>query len=329
MEIEISKDMINKRADVLVLEYLRKNGYRLISRSTLRKFWDKIVSVEGKIIKPSLKLKEDNSINVNLEKLDEEIREDIERLSILPQKGELDVIFEDKDCLVINKRSGVVVHPGVANPVNTLANYVVDYLSRKGEYNSSLKRGGIVHRLDKGVSGLIIFAKQPESQIFFQKQFQDHKVNKVYLAKVEYSKMNENLFGLLGSEKKSVKEVLDSLEKNSFVCDTGWLRLEGYIHRSLLNRIKMRFDSTKKDSTSKYSLSYIKPLSENELLIKIETGRMHQIRASLEYLGINIVGDTLYSTKSGKGGVPDSIELESVLLSLPNLENKIMTFRLK
>ena len=92
--------------------------------------------------------------------------------------------------------------------------------------------------------------------------------------------------------------------------------------------MKMRFTPQKFNNGGKYALTYVKPINENELLIKIETGRMHQIRATLEYLGINIVGDTLYSTKKGKGGVPDSIELTSVLLSFENMRGERETFNL-
>ncbi len=323
MRFQVDGKEKGKRVDIAVLGFLNKGKKQDISRSFLRKYWDILILVNGEDVKPSLKLKEGDDVVLNEDKLQEIIQKDILASEIEGQEGEIEIEYEDENCIVLNKKSGVVVHPGSGNTDKTLANFVVHYLQQKGEYDNKVKRGGVVHRLDKSVSGLILFAKTLEAQKVFQKQFQDHKVVKVYYAKIDRKDSKET------GEKLSVLKELENLEKNNFTPDSSWKKLEGYMCRSRSNRMKMQFTLGGRSPNCKYTLSYIKHISNDELLIKIETGRMHQIRASLEYEKMHIVGDTLYSSVSGNGGVPDSIELKSILLSLKNLDGKRMTFRLE
>ena len=327
MEERVSNDAVGERVDVFVLNILKETSFKLVTRSFLKKYWDNLVLVNEKAAKLSLKLKEGDVVYIDTSLLEQKIKEDTSGLKIVPQKGDLDIVFENSEILILNKVSGVVVHPGAGNSDNTLANYVVGYLQSKGEYDERVKRGGIVHRLDKGVSGLILFAKTLESQIYYQKQFEEHKVVKLYHTRVE----SKNFPAILNEKIKrgvDISSVIKDLESRDFIVDDNWQKLEGYVQRNNVNRMKMRFTPQKFNNGGKYALTYVKPINENELLIKIETGRMHQIRATLEYLGINIVGDTLYSTKKGKGGVPDSIELTSVLLSFENMRGERETFNL-
>ena len=327
MERNVSNDVVGERVDIFVLNILKDTSFKLVTRSFLKKYWDNLVFVNGKVSKPSLKLKENDVVYIDISLLEQKIKEDTSALKIIPQKGNLDVFFENSEILIINKVSGVVVHPGSGNSDNTLANYVVGYLQSKGEYDERVKRGGIVHRLDKGVSGLILFFFFFESQRYYQKQFVVHKVVKLYHTRVE----SKNFLAILKEKIKrgvDISSVIKDLESRDFIVDDNWQKLEGYVQRNNVNRMKMRFTPQKFNNGGKYALTYVKPINENELLIKIETGRMHQIRATLEYLGINIVGDTLYSTKKGKGGVPDSIELTSVLLSFENMRGERETFNL-
>ncbi len=329
MEVVVSQEHVGERIDIFVLSHLKLDGFTTLTRSSLHKYWENLVRVNGKDTKQSLKLKEGDRVDISKELLLESMEKEISSSMILPQKGSLDIVFEDRYCLVVNKKAGVVVHPGSGNSENTLSNYVVWYLQNKGEYCKNIKRGGVVHRLDKGVSGLILFAKTLEAQQFFQKQFETQKVEKLYKAKVEGKVFPAVLSELLGSKNMNLKKEIEKLEENNFVCDESWARVEGYIQRSNKNRMKMFFTPLKRSyGNGKLAISYIKPLSKEELLIKIETGRMHQIRATLEYLGLNILGDTLYSTKNGKGGIPEKIELESILLSLENPDGERMTFKL-
>jgi len=302
-------------------------NFKVHSRSFLKHNWERLISINGKPGKPSYKLRKGDVLEI----LDEEVNKLLEEHSygeIIPQHHTLDIKYEDKDFLIINKSKNLVVHPGVGNPRDTLVNYVVEYLQSKDEYDPRVERGGIVHRLDKPVSGLILFAKNSESQLYFQKQFEEHNVEKIYLAKAEYG---NNLSGELRekfpTKPLDVSEELDKLIQNNFEIDDTWLKVEGNIGRSSINRMKMTF-KTYSFNHGRAALSYIKPVSENEFLVIIKTGRMHQIRATMEYLGANILGDTLYKTLKG-GAAPDEIALESILLCCNDMQGKRLINRLK
>lgn len=327
MKINISDIDVGKRCDLFLLSFLHESGYKDISRSFLQNNWEDLIKVNGKSVKPSLKLKSGFLLEINEKILKEKIEDSIEISVITPQNKELDVVFENSDFIILNKPSGLVIHPGIRQKENTLANYVVGYLELKGQYDRRLYRGGVVHRLDKGVSGLVLFAKTFESQKFFQKKFENREVAKVYIADVTYKNIPNELKPMF-EENINIDEVLGQLEKDEFVCGSTWYKVEGYIHRSNRNRMKMRFNNENRGKGYRYSLTYIKPLNKNQILVKIETGRMHQIRASLEYLGINIVGDTLYESLSGKGGIPEEISLRSILLSFDDMDSKRRVFRL-
>ncbi len=161
-----------------------------------------------------------------------------------------------------------------------------------------------------------------------KKQFEEHSVEKVYLAEVEYGEhLNNELKEKIPSETLGISEELDILVKNNFQVDSSWLKVEGYIGRSSMNRMKMIF-KTYSFNHARTALSYVKPLNSNTFLIIIKTGRMYQIRATLEYLGAHIVGDTLFETLKG-GAIPDAIELESVLLSCKDIAGNTLIKRLK
>jgi len=310
------------RADTFV-----STNYQVHSRSFLKHNWENLVTINGNVGKPSYKLRKGDVLVISDDQVNK-ILEDHSYGEIVPQHHALDIVYEDKDFLIINKPKGIVVHPGVGNPKDTLVNYVVEYLQSKEEYDARMERGGIVHRLDKPVSGLILFAKTAESQLYFQKQFEEHSIEKVYLAKVEYGNdLNNELRSRIPSKPLDVSEELDILEERKFEIDDSWMKVEGYIGRSSINRMKMIF-KTYSFNHSRTALSYVKPINENEFLVIIKTGRMYQIRATLEYLGTNIVGDTLFETLKG-GAIPDSIELESILLSCKDMQGNMLTRRLK
>ncbi|MDD4382300.1 MAG: RluA family pseudouridine synthase, partial [Candidatus Dojkabacteria bacterium] len=289
------------------------------SRTFLQKILSDTVLVNGKEIKQSYKLRVGDEVEVNIEKL-ERILNDIDRnKDIQGEMKELNIIAENKEYLVINKPKDMVVHPGKGNSQHTLVNYIKGYLTKTGDLNKDVTRVGLVHRLDKGVSGLIIFGKTPEFQKHLQKQFENHKVDKLYLADV-YN------IGKLKKYNLNITKEIDKLIKSDMKIDNTWYCADGYIGRNPKERIKMKFD-TREFNNSKKALSYVKAINDKQILIKIETGRMHQIRATLEFLGISIIGDTLYS-KEEKDGIPKSIGLESILLSFRNISGKRITFRL-
>lgn len=289
------------------------------SRTFLQKILSEIVKVNNKAIKHSYKLHEGDEIEVDDEKLNEILSNVDKSKNIKEEYMKLDIYKETDDYVVINKPKGIVVHPGKGNTEHTLINYLKGYLKKKGEFKKELSRSGLVHRLDKCVSGLIIFGKNKDFQKYIQNKFEEHKVDKVYLAKVEETNG-------LKVYKSTVKKELNKLIKDNMVVDETWYCAEGYIGRDSRNRIKMKYD-TIKFPNSKKAISYIKAIGGNNVLIKIETGRMHQIRATLGYLGMNIVGDTLYGKIATKK-IPESIELESILLSYIDIKGERVTFRL-
>ena len=174
---------------------------------------------------------------------------------------------------------------------------------------------------------LMVFAKNSTVQQYLQKQFEMHNVRKIYHAKIVLREnTSKEVFQMLPKEKFVASEIIDEFVRvGENIFDNGWMKLEGYIGRSSVNRMKMMFKPYPFDG-AKYALSYIKFLSDSEALIVIKTGRMYQIRASLEYLGIYIEGDTLFKTVRGMGN-PDAIALESVFLSFEDPLGNVVIYR--
>lgn len=321
--IKIKQKQSGKRLDVFLLEYLENRGEDTFSRNFLTNNWDSLVTVNGKQLKQSYKLKEGDEVEVDMEKV-EQLKAGMKRSSnIKAQEGDLEVLFENEGFLIIEKPKGLVVHPGVGNQENTLANYVKGYLEEKGEFDNALTRAGIVHRLDKGVSGLIVFAKNVAMQKHLKEQFEKHEVKKIYLADIEYKQLRRGIRKYFPEKDKDVADEISKLEVNGFECDSSWFKAQGYIARSPRNRVKMQFRKYL-GRAGKKALSYIKPISQEQVLVVIKTGRMHQIRATLEYFGVGIKGDTLYGL-SKSSTMPDKIALKAILLSFKELNGDDFT----
>ena len=309
MKIRIDKKEEGKRVDTFLSEILKDKGVS-ISRSILQKYIQNGCIVNGRSCKKGYRLKEGDIVEIN-EEYWEELKKGLDLSDeIIPQKGKLDIRYEDKNFLVLYKPKGLVMHPGVGNKKGTLANYVRNYLESKGEYDDLVDRAGIVHRLDKGVSGLVVVGKNKEAQEFLKREFKNRRVIKIYHAVLEEYTNIEQKFDL----KEYVRKMNIKIKPWR-----GWKKVEGYIGRSKTDRYKMEFKGYEFPG-SKYALSYIL-FGGNEAIIKIETGRMHQIRATLNYLGYHIKGDSLYGRGSG-----DNIMLEAVLLSFLDMNGKRLVF---
>jgi 23S rRNA pseudouridine1911/1915/1917 synthase len=176
--IYVDTKHLDERAD----SYICSN-FQVHSRSFLADHWEELVSINGKKAKPSYKLKAGDEITIRDEKVNQ-LLADISYDKINPQESPLQIIYECDSYLVLNKPKGVPVHPGVGNYKDTLANYVAGYLMKTSKYDPTIDRAGVVHRLDKPVSGLIVFAKNNQTQKYLQKQFEMHKVQKIYHAKL-------------------------------------------------------------------------------------------------------------------------------------------------
>jgi len=236
-------------------------------------------------------------------KLDDKVSIDIpppKKLEITAENIPLDIVYEDKDLLVINKQRGLVVHPAVGNWTGTLVNailYHVNDLSGIG----GVGRPGIVHRLDKETSGLMVVAKSDLAHSSLAKQFKDRQVKKLYVALVH------------GSIKP----------------DDGFIQTK--IGRHPVNRKKF---AVIKDANlkSREALTFFKVLkrSKNYSLVELtlKTGRTHQIRVHLSHLGHPLVGDKTYGGRTKIGDLPVSVMLHAETLGFTHPRtNKYMEFK--
>ena len=195
--------------------------------------------------------------------------------SLTPYKYKLDIIYEDEDLIVINKPAGIVMHPGAGNFDKTIVNALINYDKNSLSNIGDELRPGIVHRIDKNTSGLIVVAKNNETHENLSIQFSKHSITRVYRL-------------LIWGKVKPSKG-----------------KIETFITRSSKNRQMMEVSRTKgKKAITNYKTIEI---FENEytptlslLECKLETGRTHQIRVHMNFMGNSIVGDDKYKKKFKK-----------------------------
>jgi 23S rRNA pseudouridine1911/1915/1917 synthase len=259
-ETVIVCDKDGERIDVYIsatLEDMSRNSVqKLISEGR--------VTVNQKVIKSNYKTKINDDIKI--------IIPEPELLDVKAENIDLSIIYEDDDLAVINKPQGMVVHPAAGHYGGTLVNGLMYHLKNLSSINGVM-RPGIVHRLDKNTSGLMLVAKNDKSHNFLANCLKDHSINRIYYALVEGNVKDDagKVDAPLGrSEKDRKKRAVTS--KNSKVAVTNYQVVKRY---------------------GKYTL----------LKLKLETGRTHQIRVHMKYIGHAVVGDDVYGSKLNKFGL--------------------------
>ncbi len=254
----------NLRVDVLI-----NKREQLISRTRIKNLIIKEkLKLNDKIIKsPSKKVLTGDKISLNIPKPEE--------ASLKPYEFKLEIIHEDEDLLVINKPAGIIMHPGAGNYDKTIVNALMHYDKNSLSTIGDKLRPGIVHRIDKNTSGLVVIAKNNETHENLSKQFSKHTITRVYQ--------------LL---------IWGKLRPSSGIIDT-------FITRSSKNRQLMEVSRSKgKHAITNYKTIEVFENNKTPTLslveCKLETGRTHQIRVHMTYMGNSIVGDDKYKKKYKK-----------------------------
>ena len=269
----------NLRVDILI-----NKREVLISRTRIKNLILKEkLKLNDEVIKsPSKKVITGDKLSLNIP--------EPEQASLKPYDFKLEIIHEDDDLLIINKPAGIIMHPGAGNYDKTIVNALMHYDKNSLSTIGDELRPGIVHRIDKNTSGLIVIAKNNETHENLSKQFSDHTITRVYQLLI-WGKLRPS-YG----------------------------RIETYITRSSKNRQLMEVSQSK----GKKAITNYKTIEtfENDktptlslVECKLETGRTHQIRVHMTHMGNSIVGDDKYKKKYKK--------LKNIDMGLENLISKL------
>jgi 23S rRNA pseudouridine1911/1915/1917 synthase len=259
--------------------------YDDLSRSYIQKLIEeKKVTVNGNIVDKSYKITENDFLKIIIEEKESEIK---------AVEMNLDVVYEDQDIIVINKNADRVVHPAPGHHDDTIVNALLAHVDNLSAING-VKRPGIVHRLDKDTSGLLIVAKNDKSHKELAKQFKNRTVDKYYYALIE---------GNLAYKKG---------------------KIDAPIGRDPKNRKKMAVRKRR----SKKAISRFKIIEEFKthtlVEVKIETGRTHQIRVHFSYLGHPVVGDKKYGSKNTLNAKRQLLHARKLAVKHPKTGKKIV-----
>lgn len=252
----ITEENKNKRLDTFLAENLDGK-----SRSFIQGLIEKEeVLVNSNIKKSNYKLRIGDEVQVNIP--------DPTHVNIEPEDIPIDIIYEDSDVIVVNKPQGMVVHPAPGNYEGTLVNALLNHCSDLSGING-VARPGIVHRIDKDTSGILVVAKNDNAHNKLSEQFKEHSITRVYLALVE---------GIIKEDEGTIDAPLARHPKE---------------------RIKIAIVPSGRRAVTHYKV--IKRFKEHTLVqCKLETGRTHQIRVHMCHIGHPLVGDPVYGYKKQK-----------------------------
>lgn len=256
----VNQEEQGKRLDI----YVVNKSSELTRTAVQRLIEQEHILVNGRKQKASYKVLEGDIITIE--------RVEAKSIELKAQEIPIEIVYEDKDIIVVNKPKGMVVHPANGNPDGTLVNAIMAICGDSLSGIGGEIRPGIVHRLDKDTSGLIIVAKNDKAHVNMSEQIKNHEVKKTYIALV----------------RGKVKE-------NEATIDMP-------VGRSSSDRKKMAVTKNGKNA-----ITHIKVLKRYDkytlLEINIETGRTHQIRVHLAHIGYPVVGDYTYSNGKNEFGV--------------------------
>ena len=257
-KVIINKEQKNLRLDIALskLSKLTRSQIKILLNSNNITFGDIIIK------DASYKVKEGEAYKLNLSTPKEE-KYEAEDIS-------LDIIFEDDDIIIINKYAGMVTHPAPGNYTGTLVNALLAHTKNKLSLMNETNRPGIVHRLDKETSGLMVIAKNNDTHLNLAEQFKFHTISRKY------------------------KAIVWGVPDNQII--------EGYIERHKINRKQMSINQNNRGKYSKTHIKIIRSFKIASLIeCKLETGRTHQVRVHMTSINCPIIGDKTYGkNKIGK-----------------------------
>ena len=260
----VNKSNGGKRIDIFLSDSLS-----LYTRSHIKKLIEKRkLKINGDyIIKSSTKIKANDKIQFDIS--------EVNKNNITSNKIELNIVHEDNDLLVINKPKGLVVHPGAGNYKNTLANGLVyKYQKNLSDINGSL-RPGIVHRIDKETSGLLVVAKNNFAHSNLSSQFSNHTIKRKYQCLI---------WGVIRPLSGRIETLITRDKKNRQI-----MTVSDFKGKKAITNYK---------TIKTFNLKDIPKISFIEC--ELETGRTHQIRVHLKHKGTSLLGDTKYGKKKNK-----------------------------
>ena len=260
----IKKEDVGKRLDIIlsknISDFTRSNLKKIIESNNV-----KVNNLT--ISSPAKKVRLNDVILVKTVRNQEK--------KIKPTNLELDIIFEDRDLLVVNKPAGMVVHPGAGNYEKTLVNALIyKYKNKLSDINGNL-RPGIVHRIDKETSGLLVVAKNNITHAKLGEQFSKHSIKRKYLALV---------WGVVRPLNGRIETLISRSKKNRQLMS--------------VNEIRGKKAITNYSTKKVFDIKNIPKISLLECIL--ETGRTHQIRVHLSYKGNSLLGDKQYGKKDKK-----------------------------
>jgi 23S rRNA pseudouridine1911/1915/1917 synthase len=256
----VEEEHAGERIDKHIAEILADN--KSVSRSQVQE-WIRsgAVTINGNPVKANSKIVKNDQIHV--------ILPEPEPLEAHPENIPLEVVFEDSDVIVINKPRGMVVHPAVGHPSGTVVNALLYHCKDLSGINGVM-RPGIVHRIDKDTSGLLMVAKNDLAHSSLAEQLKEHTVNRRYSALV---------YGVMQHDKGTIDAPIGRANHD--------------------RKLYVVTDKNSKHAVTHFAVT--ERFDEYTLLeLKLETGRTHQIRVHMKYIGFPLVGDPVYGGRSGR-----------------------------